>query len=206
MRPPIVWLALLGLCVGPVLAGCAIGADDAPRDIDRSLADADAPQAATAGAAAIGSGRIFLLAPEVPGLPTRLAAVARDVPDDATAVLSTLLAGPNRSERDNQFRTALPDGIKLSTVLQRAGGVLSIDVSSEILTLSGDGLIAALAQIVFTASAIDGVDSVQITVAGGAVQWPANNGELTERPLTVYDYPGWDPSSQPAYPGVPAIG
>lgn len=184
------------------LSGCAIGADDGPRDIDRSLADQAAPQAA-AGAAATGSGRIFLLAPEVPGLPSRLAAVARDVTDDANAVLTTLFAGPNVIERANQLRTALPEGIRLLDVLQRAGGVLAVDVSGEILSLSGDGLIAALAQIVFTASAITGVDSVQLTVNGSAVQWPASNGELTTRPLTVYDYPGWDPSSQPAYPGIP---
>ena len=196
---------LAGAVAALVLTGCAIGADDAPRDIDRSLAD-DSPQGASnGGAAATGSGRIFLLAPEVPGLPTRLSAVARDAQDDATAVIATLLAGPNALERASQLRTALPEGLRLIDVLQRAGGVLAVDVSPEILSLSGDGLIAALAQLVFTVSGITGVESLQLTVNGGAIQWPASNGELTARPLTVYDYPGWEPSSQPAYPGVPNL-
>lgn len=199
-------------CVGALatamalLNGCAVGADGSPRDIDRSLADESQTPTANQGAAATGSGRVFLLAPEVPGLPTRLASVARDVQDDTSAALAALLAGPNAIERANQLRTALPEGLRVLDVLQRAGGVLAVDVSSEILTLSGDGLIAALAQIVFTASNSTGVESLQLTVAGRVVQWPASNGELTSRPLTVYDYPGWDPSSQPAYPGIPNLG
>jgi len=196
--------AVAACLAGAALVGCAIGADDAPRDIEQGNVDIDDRVVTqNQGAAATGSGRIFLLAPEVPGLPTRLAAVARDAPDDAAAVLNTLLAGPNTIERDSQLRTALPDGLRLQDVIQRAGGVLAVDVSTEILTLSGDGLVAALAQIVFTVSGISGVESLQLSVDGSSIQWPASNGELTSRPLTVYDYPGWEPSSQPAYPGMP---
>jgi len=194
-----------GAVLSMLAAGCAIGADDAPRDIDRGVADVNGPQIANQGAAATGSGRIFLLAPEVPGLPTRLESVARNAQGDARAVLAALLAGPNAIERATQLRTALPAGLRVIDVILRAGGVLAVDISPELLTLSGDGLIAALAQLVFTVSAIPGIDSLQLTVNGETVQWPSSNGELTSRPLTVYDYPGWDPSSQPAYPGMPNV-
>lgn len=186
-----------------VLSGCAIGADDSPRDIDRSTDQDPTPAVDAGGAAAIGAGRIFLLAPEVTGLPTRLEAVARDVPEDVDAVLEALFAGPNAAELTSQVRTALPAKLKLEDSLLRAGGVLAIDLSAELLTLSGDGLVAALAQIVFTVSGLSAVDSVKITVDNNDVQWPSSSGELTASPLTIYDYPGWDPSSQPAFPGIP---
>ena len=62
---------------------------------------------------------------------------------------------------------------------------------------------AAVAQIVFTASEVDGVESVNILINGADQQWPSGNGELQSAPLTVYDYPGLVQSSQPAYPAIP---
>lgn len=188
-----------------VLAGCGIGNDESPRDIDPGAVDIEVAVAGT-GAEATGSGRIFLLAPDVPGVPDRLQAVARDVPDDAEVVLAALFSGPNADELDDQLRTALPTGLTANKVILRAGGVLVVDLSSEILTLSGDVLIAALAQLVHTAAALPGVGSVLLTVDGASSQWPSATGELTSSALTVYDYPGWDPSTQPAYPGTPAGG
>jgi spore germination protein GerM len=190
------------LCAG-LLAGCAIGPDDQPRDITRSATPEQASPAAVA-AAASGAGRIFLLAPDVPGLPTRLQAVARDVPDDGRAVLQALLAGPNVGELADQLHTALPASLQLRSVGVGAGGVLVVDLASGIEALSGDVLIAAVAQIVYTSSELPGVDAVSITVNGAPAKWPAGNGELQSAPLTTYDYPGWDPSSQPPYPGIPA--
>jgi hypothetical protein len=196
-------LALLPTWVMLSLTACSIGSDQSPRDIDRLAAGDQIPPSPRGGAAAIGSGRIFLLAPDVPGLPTRLHAVARDVPDDAAEVMQALFDGPNTAESANQYRTALPTGIRLLSVGLRAGGVLSLDISDEIQALSGEVLIAAIAQLMYTASGLNGVKSVSITVDGAVTRWPAANGELQSAPLTVYDYPGWDTSSQPAYPGTP---
>ncbi len=193
---------LLAAVVVTTLAGCGIDPDDSPRDIDPGNVDLDDVSSGT-GAEATGSGRIFLLAPDVPGVPDRLQAVARDVTDDPAVVIATLLAGPNEDELADQLRTALPNGIEANHVLLRAGGVLAVDLSPEILTLSGDVLIAALAQLVHTAAALSSVDSVLLTVDGKTTLWPSATGELTSAALTAYDYPGWDPSSQPAYPGSP---
>jgi hypothetical protein len=41
-------------------------------------------------------------------------------------------------------------------------------------------------------------------VDGAEARWPASNGELQSDPLTVYDFPGLEPSTQPAYPAVPS--
>jgi spore germination protein GerM len=132
-----------------------------------------------------------------------LQAVARDVDENATDVLGELFAGPNATEMEHQFRTALPAGVQLLSA-DRHGTVLEVDVTKELGQLSGQVLVAAVAQIVFTASEVDGVQSVSILIDGVDQQWPAGNGELQSAPLTVYDYPGLVQSSQPAYPAIPS--
>ncbi len=62
----------------------------------------------------------------------------------------------------------------------------------------------AVAQIVSTATDIEGVGSVQLRIDGVPRVWPLGNGELTDRPLTQYDYPGLVESSQPAFPAIPS--
>ena len=131
--------------------------------------------------------------------------VARDVDETPNAVLVALLAGPNTVELSAQLRTSIPAGTEvLSSTLR--GGVLRVDVSSDLLQLSGEVLVGAIAQIVFTAAEVDGVRSVKILVDGEDQQWPVGNGELQAAPLTVYDYPGLLASAQPDYPAVPTPG
>lgn len=190
---------LLAFAVVGVLAACGIQNDDGPRDVPAGQqvelgVDTEHGAGATAGAS-----RIYLLAPGA----GELAPVARDVDETPEALLSALFEGPNATEFDAQYRTAIPTGTTLNSAVLR-GGVLRVDVSDELLALSGDTLVQAIAQIVFTGSQVDGVRSVAITVDGAEQQWPAGNGELRNRPLTVYDYPGLLPSAQPDYPAVPS--
>ena len=153
--------------------------------------------------AAIGTARVYFLSPEVVGQAALLASVARDVAETPRELLLALLAGPNQREQSNQFRTAIPVGTELIDA-RRQGFVLRVDLSDDVLELSGQVLITAIAQIVFTASELDGVRGVTILVAGADQQWPVGSGELRSRPLTVYDYPVLLPSSQPDYPAFPS--
>jgi spore germination protein GerM len=190
----------LGLVVS--LTGCGISSDDAPRNVpaaeQQQLGISDDR---TAGDAT-GTARVYLLSPEAPGQALALQAVARDVDETSDAVLQALFAGPNAAEVDSQLRTALPTGMELLSA-RIQGGTLRLDVSEGMLQLSGQVLVAAVAQIVFTAAEIDGVSSVTISVDGSPQRWPVGNGELQSAPLTVYDYPGLVPSAQPAYPAIP---
>lgn len=192
-------LVLLAL----VATGCGISADDGPRDIPA----ADQVELGVGGignaGAAIGAARVYFLLPEVVGQAALLASVARDVADTPTGLLQALLAGPNQTEQSNQLRTAIPVGTELIDA-RRQGLILRVDLSDDVLELSGQVLITAIAQIVFTASELDGVRGVTILVAGANQQWPVGSGELRSRPLTVYDYPGLVPSSQPDYPAFPS--
>ena len=185
------------------LAACGIDADSQPRDIppDRQVelvVDAD-----RSAGEATGLARVDLIAPGGVGSTEVLGSVARDVDETPQDLLGALLEGPNENEFDAEFRTAIPEGTTLRSAVLR-GGTLRVDVSEELLQLSGETLIEAIAQLVFTASEIDGVRSVKIVVDGADQQWPAGNGQLQSAPLTVYDFPGLVPSAQPAYPATPA--
>ena len=196
-------LAVAAVVLASTAAGCGIASDDGPRDIPA----ADQVELGLGGesnaGAAIGTARVYFLSPEVVGQAALLESVARDVDETPTALLQALLAGPNQTEQENQFRTALPAGTQLLDA-RRQGFVLRVDLSDAVLELSGQVLITAIAQIVFTASEIEGVRGVTIMVDGADQQWPVGSGELTSTPLTVYDYPGLVPSSQPDYPAFPS--
>jgi spore germination protein GerM len=189
---------LLG-CV--VWSGCGIDADSSPRDIPEDqfvgLDVQASPDEAT------GSSRVYLLAPSDPDEPARLRSVPRDVANDAEELLRSLFSGPNAAEQDQQLGTALPRDIELHSA-RTVGGVLTVDITDVFGELTTGALRLAIAQIVVTASEVDGVEAVRVRVNGEPQVWPAGDGELTDQPLTVYDYPGLVESSQPAYPAIPS--
>jgi len=185
------------------LASCSIKSEGGPRDIpqrDRGELNSDSERDA---GAATGSGRIYLLTPEVPGQPRTLKSVARDVGNTPTDALRSLFKGPNSAELQARMRSAIPTGTQLNNVRQN-GPVLVVDVSNELQQLNGEALIDGVAQIVLTASEITGVSQISITIDGVRQQWPSGNGELRDRPLTRYDFPGLVVSSQPQFPSVPS--
>ena len=46
--------------------------------------------------------------------------------------------------------------------------------------------------------------TVVLSVDGMAQEWPTGSGSLVSRPLSVFDYPDRNPSSQPDYPSLPS--
>jgi hypothetical protein len=187
------------------LSSCSIDPEGTPRDIavrDRQDLRANFDQPA---GAATGSGRIFLLSPEVIGQPRTLQSVARDVGDTPAEAMRALFEGPNSGELQRRLRTAIPPGTRLIDVAQD-GDELVVNVSSELQQLTGEALIDGVAQIVLTASEISGVSAVTIAIDGVPQQWPAASGELQSEPLTRYDFPGLVLTSLPAFPSVPSPG
>jgi Sporulation and spore germination len=196
------WLCVAGVLV-VFASSCSIDTEGTPRDIAvRDQGDLSLSLDPTAGAAT-GSGRIYLLSPEVIGQPRTLKSVARELGDTASDAVRALFEGPNPAELKALLRTAIPPGTRLLDVT-RQGSDLVVNVSSELQQLTGEALIDGIAQIVLTASEITGVSAVAITVDGVPQQWPAASGELQSRPLTRYDFPGLVLSSQPAFPSVPS--
>jgi spore germination protein GerM len=185
-------------------AGCGIAPDSAPRDVpanERSLT----ANAVSDGDDAGGTSRIYLVAPSEAGDPSLLRSTSRDVASGATPLIKSLLAGPNDEELASRLVTNIPQETQLLST-RSSGDVLFVDVSPEITELSGDLLVLAVAQIVFTAAEIDGVRAVRLRVNGEDQRWPKGDGETREGALTVYDFPGLVQSAQPAYPSVPSPG
>jgi len=118
------------------------------------------------------------------------------------ALLEAVIAGPTEDESAALFASALPPDTSVNAVRQ-VGTVLYIDLSADIADLSGDGLLLAVAQLVHTADRIDGIETVQLTVADERFPWPRSDGSTTTGLLRTYDFPGLAVSSQPAYPPLP---
>ncbi len=185
-----VWLVVV-----LALVGCGIQPDAAPRDIP--VDDLVAEQGVSNGTSASGADRIFLVAP---GDDDKLSSVPRNATNREN-LIEVLLRGPNAEELEAQWVSNIPSGTEvLSTRSQ--GNVFNIDLSRDLIGLTGGPLAQAVAQIVYTASELDGVGAVQITVEGDSLPFPKGNGDSTTGQLRVYDYPGFVISAQPDYPAL----
>jgi hypothetical protein len=194
-------LAPLLALVAVLAPACSLRADTTPRDIP--LADRFLTGGPATGEEAAGTSRIYLLAPLGQDGQQRLRAVSRDVPDDPDALLRSLFLGPNEDEVDAQLSTRLPQGLEITSVTS-TGRILNVDVTPGFGDVDANAVRLAVAQIVVTASEVNGVQAVRLRVDGENQAWPVGDGELTTRPLTVYDYPGLIESTQPAYPSIPS--
>lgn len=192
----------LAVLVGVVaLAACGVQTDESPRDIADTQRGPLGTANGSGGGAASGTERIYLVGPDTSGEVPLLEAVARTAASP-TELLEALLAGPNSAELEQQFRSAVPTGTELNAVGLQAG-TLRVDLSAALQEATGDDLIDALAQIVFTSAELVGVRQVRILVDGTPQLWPVGDGTLTSEPLTVYDYPGRVDTAQPDYPAIP---
>ena len=186
------------MAVAAVMASaCGISPAAAPTDVpvgERSLAIG----ADTSAGIASGESEIYLVTGNDP---RQLRSVNRDA-GTRLALLEAVIAGPTENESAALLSSALPPDTSVNAVRQ-VGTVLYIDLSADIADLSGDGLLLAVAQLVHTADRIDGIETVQLTVADERFPWPRSDGSATTGLLRTYDFPGLAVSSQPAYPPLP---
>lgn len=180
-----------------VMTSCGIQTDSAPRNLPDSERG-PAAAGSSSGSDASGADRIYLVAPGDERL-------LRSVPRDAALredLMQILLLGPNDDEIAAQYSSFIPPDTQLLSARSK-GQILIVDVTGEIAELTGQSLSQAIAQIVYTATEIDGIEAVQLKVDGVEVAWPKPNGEITADPLRIYDYPNFVQTAQPSYPAVP---
>jgi spore germination protein GerM len=190
---------LLIVILAAVLASCAIREDGAPREIPIDQRG-NFGEVAT-GDAAEGASRIYLLSPVGTDEQPRLRAVPRSDAANAEELLTSLLAGANEDENALGLTSAIPTDLEIEQA-RTVGTRLTIDINDALSELSDLGLRQALAQIVATASEVDQVQQVRLRVNGQNQGWPTGDGEVTDRPLTIYDYPEFLESSQPDFPAL----
>lgn len=188
---------LLLAAVPMILASCAIREDAAPREIPIAQRG-NFGELATGDAAEDGS-RIYLLSPEQP----LLRAVPRSEAATAEDLLTSLLAGANEAENALGLTSAIPTDLEIEQA-RTVGTRLTLDINDALSELTDLGLRQALAQIVATASEVDQVQQVRVRVRGENRGWPTGDGEVTDRPLTIYDYTEFLETSQPDFPALPS--
>jgi hypothetical protein len=136
------------------VTGCSIQPDASPNDLPEDVANVFGDPAT--GDEAAGTNRIYLLAPPDVEAPQRLRSVQRDVLTLPGSILESLFAGPNADERNDLLDTAIPADVELNDARQ-VGQVLTVDLNDVFDELTPDGLRLAVAQIVSTATDIEGV-------------------------------------------------
>lgn len=193
--------APLLMAVALLVTSCAIREDGAPRAIPLDQRG-NFGELAT-GEAAEGGSRIYLLRPAGTDEQALLRAVPRSEAATAEELLGSLLAGANEEESATGLSTAIPAGLEIIEA-RTVGTRLTIDINDAFSELTDLGLRQALAQIVATSTEIDQVQQIRLRVDGENQGWPTGDGEVTDRPLTIYDYPGFLESSQPDFPALPS--
>ncbi len=115
--------------------------------------------------------------------------VPREVPDRSAERVVRTLVETTSEEYPPGFNSAIPPGtLLLDTALD--DGVLTVDLSEEFNTVEGGRSIAAVAQIVYTATEVSGVDAVRFRVDGEDVSVNDQNGAQQNDPVTRTDYAG----------------
>ena len=179
LRPRALRAAALAL-VGASAAACGVPVDSGPTALARSgvpfglLDPSTVPTTTTAPSPTpvTVSVQIFLLDPS-----GRLAAVQRQVavPAPLTAVLGALTAGPTNAEAAAGLQSAVPPQTQVVSA-SVAGGLATVDLAGTIGQLVGQSEINAVAQIVFTATALASVTGVSFFFNGQPVSVPTAGG------------------------------
>ena len=107
--------------------------------------------------------------------------------DHLRHALRTLLGGPTVEEQAEGLSTSLPPELGLSVAsIDKAEA--TIDLADQLRNLPTSDLIVAVAQIVLTATAVPGVESVRLTQRGRSIEAPLIDGSRTADPLTAATY------------------
>ena len=112
-----------------------------------------------------------------------------DVPD----VVRALLGPVTEAEAAAGLRSNIPPGTQLLGVEGPSDGLVTVDLSGEFLTVSGELQRLALAQVVFTVTGLANVDRVLFRFDGRPAEVPGRGDELTGAPLTRADFEQFDP-------------
>lgn len=171
-----------------VLAGCGVPTDERPRDIASRRVPFEllAPSSTTSTTAAP---VISTVVPVYMVVNEKVVPLPREVlaPAVLTRLLAALLKGPTVEESDSGLRTAIPNDTRLLSA-RLDGSIATIDLSGELLAVSGQEQILALAQIVFTATELPGVAGVRFALDDKPIEVPRADGTLTSDPLRRSDY------------------
>jgi hypothetical protein len=187
-------VAAVGACLLLLAAACGVQLDEEPRplpteNVPYGLLDppttsppgsAGEPLAPSAQAVSVylvdNDGYLVEVQRPVPG------------PPDVERAVTSLLSPLTEAERNAGLATAIASTTGLRGVIGPEDGLVTIDLSSAVGGGSPDIVRVALAQLVYTATEVPGVDLVLFQVDGEAREVPTGQGRSTAEPLSELDY------------------
>lgn len=178
-------LVLLPLVV--LVSGCGLGVDAAPaivnkRDVPYHLL-APATTTTTTPGAQSEYVTVYLEGPQ------RLVAVSSALTPPVTvrSVLAALGTGPTSRQASAGLKSPISTAAPLSET-GVSGGVVTISVGTSFTKLAGQDQAIAVAQLVYTLTALPHVTSIEIRIHGKRAKVPTANGTLSSGPLDRADY------------------
>ena len=109
--------------------------------------------------------------------------------DLATDAIAALLDGPPATAVAAGISSAVPEGTSLVTVSTGSDGVATVELSGEFDDGGGSfSVLARLAQLTFTLTALDGVDSVLLLENGSVVEVFSSEGVVLDGPMVRDDF------------------
>jgi spore germination protein GerM len=194
-------LGVLALTGVAALAGaCGLSTDAEPESITDATVDATTSTTGAALGAAEGDTdnvTVYFLV-TVDDTAEVLTAVQRPVPLPATPTtrLEALFTQPpTAEERDEGLRSAIPADATLAERPRRVGDELIVDLPEGVYEQLHGGIAQdAFAQIVYTATAIPGVDAVAFERDGAPFEPVDGTGQAQSEPLTRADFPDLAPT------------
>lgn len=180
MRRAVVVLAVA------LVAGCGVPSNRQPyvikeKDVPFQLLAPTASVTSTTQPGSVATANATIYLADADG---QLVSTPREVKSPATVgrVVAALLQGPTEGETGT-LSTAITSDTKLRKVQGPIDGLVTIDLSQQILDITGRQQILALAQVVYTVTSLPDVDRVLFRIDGERREVPNGDGQLTASPL-----------------------
>ena len=171
-----------------LLAACGVGEDPGPVRLDDiALTPEVVPREPSPVAEEGPTAAVFFVQGET------LVAVDRGVPSTVSDAVRSLVEGPRETEAAIGLRTAIPAGTSVLRA-STSGGTALLDLSESFSAVVGPEQVLALAQLVYTATAVPGIDGVVFAIDGARVDVATGDGSLASRAVGRSDYPGVAPA------------
>lgn len=169
------------------LSACGVGDESRPTRLDSIALPPEAvPEEPSPVAEEGPSTVVFFVQGET------LVAVERGVPPTLRDAIRSLLEGPRETEAAIGLRSAIPAG---TSVLRMSSGVDTavLDLSPSFSAVVGPEQVLALAQLVYTATAVPGIVGVEFAINGTRVDVATGDGSLASGAVGRADYPEMGP-------------
>lgn len=182
----------LAVALAVVVAGCGVEAQSSAerieaQDVPFGLLAAPGPApTTTAPAQPRVTFVVYFTGPEDTPVPTPRDA---EPPLGLADVFNALLVGPTRAESSIGLRNRIPPETQVLQLRKVGGGrTLVVDLGGDFAQAAGGTQVDALAQIVFTATALEDIERVRFLLDGERVEVPRSDGTLARGPVDRDDY------------------